>query len=342
MSALRPFLFAGLVAASGLACSARAADPLAPLLKGLKSNDAAVREDAVKGIVEACPPASGAVPALVEALGDPEPRVREAAAQALAHLRSDRGRCGRALVKHADKLDPGVLFAALRRLKPRDEEVFRFCVASLRSKDPSRRADAVRTLGVLAPYADDRLRAEAVKALLAVLKERSIPASLIGEVLDSVRPPGDAERAKVAALAAEVADKNPAVRFRAIDGLAKLGPRSQAAVPALEKSLKDPSAKLRYAAAVALAGIDEEAAVKYALPVLVEALKYREVFPGDEDPEDVGYRVRRPAAAALGRLGPPAATALPALNEALKDKDGEVRKNAAAALKEICPGFQAP
>jgi hypothetical protein len=47
------------------------------------------------------------------------------------------------------------------------------------------------------------------------------------------------------------------------------------------------------------------------------------------------WAIRLNAANALGRIGPPAATAVPALREALKDPDARVRSSAAAALGRI-------
>jgi HEAT repeat protein len=61
------------------------------------------------------------------------------------------------------------------------------------------------------------------------------------------------------------------------------------------------------------------------VPELTGALKNKDVD------------VRRPAAFALGSIGPAAADAVPALAEALKDQDEDVRIYAAAALRWIGP-----
>jgi HEAT repeat protein len=50
----------------------------------------------------------------------------------------------------------------------------------------------------------------------------------------------------------------------------------------------------------------------------------------DEDPD-----VRERAVGVLSRIGPAAAAAVPALTEALKDKDARARMAAAEALKRI-------
>ena len=57
--------------------------------------------------------------------------------------------------------------------------------------------------------------------------------------------------------------------------------------------------------------------------------------------KDDDNEVRRNAASALGRIGPAAEAAVPALIEALKDDDNEVRRNAAFALGRIGPAAEA-
>jgi HEAT repeat protein len=52
--------------------------------------------------------------------------------------------------------------------------------------------------------------------------------------------------------------------------------------------------------------------------------------------------VRKSAAEALGRIGPAAKDAVPALNELLKDEFKEVRAAAQAALKKIQAAPPAP
>ena len=68
-------------------------------------------------------------------------------------------------------------------------------------------------------------------------------------------------------------------------------------------------------------------AAEVAVPVLIRALK-------DEWKWERAHVV---AAESLGRIGPAARSAVPALKEFLKDKDGDVRKAAAEALKKIQP-----
>ena len=66
---------------------------------------------------------------------------------------------------------------------------------------------------------------------------------------------------------------------------------------------------------------------KHAVPTLIAALQ-----AAKSDPNRRADCVRT-----LGEIGPDAKAALPALHEALQDKDENVRKAAAAALKQIQP-----
>src|SRR5262249_5353007 len=108
------------------------------------------------------------------------------------------------------------------------------------------------------------------------------------------------------------------VRQGAAEALMKIGPKAQAAVPALAKALQDKESRVRWSAAEALVKIGPKAA-QAAAPFLVQALN---------DKEEVGHRND---AEALVQIGLPA---LPALVKALQNKDNEwtVRQSAARVL----------
>jgi WD40 repeat protein/HEAT repeat protein len=113
--------------------------------------------------------------------------------------------------------------------------------------------------------------------------------------------------------------KEVAVRRRAADALAQIGPYSdKETAAALIVSLADDDAEVRIHLAEALARLGRTAA-----PPLIEALK------------DADKRVRRGAAEALGNIDPRLKLALPALREALKDTDGDVRKAVQEAIDNI-------
>lgn len=141
-------------------------------------------------------------------------------------------------------------------------------------------------------------------------------------------------------------DTNHWMRIYAIQALGSIGPSAEAAKPVLVQFLKDPHNEVRLEAACALAKIEpggEDAiaglfqvfrksngsnrAVRafaemdpVVIPYLVAALK-------DENPA-----VRGCASSTLSRIGEPA---VPVLQKALSDPDGEVRRLAASALGEM-------
>ena len=129
------------------------------------------------------------------------------------------------------------------------------------------------------------------------------------------------------AIAANLADKDGAVRLRAATELAHwFGPEAKAAVPALIAALKHDDPATRRAAAGALANYHLDASS--AVPALCEALK-------DKDSE-----VAVKASEALCALREKGKDAIPALREAMK-ADGMRGEAAAAALIGIDPNIEA-
>lgn len=113
-----------------------------------------------------------------------------------------------------------------------------------------------------------------------------------------------------------------AVRYRACQTLADLGPLAKFAVPELKETLKDKSPVVRVKAAEALWKIDKTPAATL-LPVLLQVMKDK----------DAGARASAPGVIAL--FGAKAQPAVPALMEALKDKELDVKLASVAALGEI-------
>ncbi len=101
--------------------------------------------------------------------------------------------------------------------------------------------------------------------------------------------------------------------------LQELGPDAESAVPALTKALDHEDSYVRIQSAYTLWKVDRQAK---AIPLLSKALKDTEI----------GTRERAMAASALGEIGPSAKAALPALREATKAQEAQIRVNAAWAL----------
>lgn len=120
----------------------------------------------------------------------------------------------------------------------------------------------------------------------------------------------------VAGLAALAGDRDPDVRWKAIVALGDIGdPR---AAPTLRDRLADPDRFVRGRSVSALARLGAPC-----LPLMLEAL-------AEADP-----RVRQGAAEVLGQVGDPAA--VEGLLEALQDPAESVRRAAAVALLRINP-----
>jgi len=177
------------------------------------------------------------------------------------------------------------------------------------------RAGAARALG--------GRNAEAVPALAAALKDGAFEVRFAAaEALTRV---GGWEVARTAGLpvfveALRAADAN--TRGRACDLLVLLRADAKAAVPDIQKLLKDPVREVQFTAALALVGIDAPNAAG-AVPVLTAALG------------DTVHDSR--AAAALGTLGPVAKAAVPELVKHFEAKSAHLRIECASAAARIDP-----
>jgi HEAT repeat protein len=205
------------------------------------------------------------------------------------------------------------------------------------------------------------LPAEAFPPLLALLGDEQL-GSWAAIVL--ARQKEDAPRL-VPRLTKLLRDKDSRVRANAVQVLHDFGAASAAATSELARLLEeDPSAEVQAAALRALASIGPEASA--ATPVLLRILAQKrnreEVLdalgsirptsreavtavasllnPSSSDtPKADGYR-RSVAMATLGKIGPAARTALPALRAGLLDEDAIVRVEATYALAAITDDFE--
>jgi HEAT repeat protein len=127
----------------------------------------------------------------------------------------------------------------------------------------------------------------------------------------------------VPALIESLKDKDAKVRIAAALALAEIGPAANAAVPALlDQALHDPVFYAGTTAAGALRTIDLVAA-RQVMTAYLPALQSDDV------------QTRRTACAMLESLGPAAKPAVPTLGNMLNDTDERVRMHAVGALGEI-------
>src|SRR5206468_1700770 len=131
--------------------------------------------------------------------------------------------------------------------------------------------------------------------------------------------------AAVPALGELMFDPDLNVRQAAATTLESMGEQAKAAAPSLARAVGEGDAEPRMNAMYVLQVLDP-ADAKIAIPNLIDALNNSDA------------RVRRVAAESLGKVGPAASAAVPALRRALGDEDNEVRVQASDALLAILVG----
>lgn len=277
---------------------------------------------------------SAAVPALLEALKDPEVGVRRAAAQSLANLEDVRTVPG--LIDALKDTDKEVRTSAAGGLgNLRDERAIDGLILLLRDSVPEVRTAAVEALGELQSP-------KAIPGLTVALHDNSADVrraavSALGEI-DNPRPvdaliyalkDADAEVRQNAANALGNAEEKRAikpliplltdpvadVRQATAEALGSL--QAVEAAEPLAVALRDSNADVRQAAAGALGNLD----LKVAPQALLDAMK------------DPNHDVRQRAASTAGQIQD--ARAVPPLTALLADPDADVRESAVEALSEI-------
>src|SRR5262249_27785245 len=124
----------------------------------------------------------------------------------------------------------------------------------------------------------------------------------------------------VPSLIEALTNKSLHTSHQAADALGEIGLDEAAAVPALTDALKDSDGRFRVEAALALYRIEPQPAHLRTLTEFLQA-----------------PATRVNAAQALGKLGPSAKQAVPALKAACRDANGGVRSAALDALGKIDP-----
>jgi len=282
----------------------------------------------------------------IKTLEDKQPQARVQAATAL-------GRMGH-------KAEPAVP-ALIERFKDEDEMVCQAAAVALGRVASA--ADLIRVLG----NKDARTRrwgAFAIGNLRRPLGGLHPADAFVGPIRDKLR---NKLKSAVPGLVESLQDKNDEVRVEVVSALGFIGPPAKEAVPKITALLEDPSKLIRQTAASALWWIDGQA--KVAVPILIEGLEdkradlidrqtcvyvlgeigekaesavpalillLRGIQNSNRNETSVGLSFS--ATDALGRIGEPA---VPALTTQLGDKDPDIRKNAAWALRGMGPKAKA-
>jgi HEAT repeat protein len=239
---------------------------------------------------------------LVAAAFDDDPKVRIAAAQALGHLGPDAAPALARLLVHSDKYVRRNATWGLGKLGAKSKPVLKDLCRALKDADPRTAAGAAQALGAMGTHGADAVPdlAEAMRGTNVVL------CRLAAKALSEIGPPAKAE------LIAHLSHHDPFIRGEAAVALGWMGPAAADAVPhlmAVLTTLPKPGTLAPPAAAPKNDGTGESAT-----------------------PDD---NARMFAAQALGRIGPAAADALPALAQALNDPHPSVGAAAKLAIKLV-------
>lgn len=332
-----------------LGAEAKSAVPA--LVKALANEDKLVCWHAARTLGSIGPDAKAAAPALVKALNDECPEVRAYAAFALGKAGNDSEDVVDALIDKAfdeSALVRRTCLGALRSLDPPVEKTLPHVLKILEEADPAIVMPALHSVAEQGK--------EAVPRLCKVLKHKKgcYWACL---VLAEIGP--DAKDA-VPHLSDVLKHADPDVRLQTLVTLGEIGPASKSLIPGIVEAFeKDEFDGVRYAAAFALGKIGINAD---ATKVLSEAVEGDDPFlqmisawalalnnPNDKTmiertvklivgafkSDDV--HLRRLAAKAAVDFDVPREDVVPALVDALRDKDPRVVGNAIEALAELGP-----
>jgi HEAT repeat protein len=295
------------------------------LAEALKDADGRVRVTAAEALWQVTRKGDVAAPALAAALKEKDVTVRRRAAESLWRMGPEARTAAAALAAALRDPDRDVRRDAaesLWRIGPPARAAIPPLSRALQDEDGNVSRSAAGALGAFGPEART-----AVPALTEALRHRDMETRhFAARALVRV---GDQKAKQAAApVLREVLRRGaPAQRVRAeiIVLLWRIGPEPASTFPGLEQG--DPGdvpCAVQLLNGVYSTKADPETR-KNAVPVLVAA------FRGLRSRPDF----RATFASTLGQIGPEARAAIPALTEALKDKDANVRKAAAEALERV-------
>lgn len=303
-------------AANALGLIGRTAEPGTEALKQtLRDDDPVVGVAAARALVRIRPDdeaiREAALPVLVDGLKSNDPHMRMEAIDGLAAIGAPAVAKVSRLVGADDPPTCRAACEALARMGRAAEGAVSSLLVALKHDDADVRRHAAEALGAVGAWPE-----RTVSALAEALRDDS--PSVRAHAAYALGRFGVAAESAVPALAEVLRDPALQVRLAAVRALGELGSYAAAAVPALAAALRDEAGAVTLAAADALVQIGRPA-----VPALAEKLEDRELAPL--------------AATALGRIGPAAQEAVPALTKLLDSGNEETRREAILALAEIGP-----
>lgn len=315
------------------------------------------RDDVAETIAESdiAPAAKkAAVPALTKALEDEDKGVRLEVAQALGSIGTEAKDAIPALIKAWGDEDQDLqkrVSEALQKIGPAAKEAVPALTKLLADEKNEVRKNAIVTLANIHPE-----KKAAVPYLVEALRDEDKRVrSGSAEALELIGP---AAKDAVPALIKALGDEYEAVWEPAWQALLKIAQEEKDAVPELVKGLADENKYVRYFVAMILSYMKPP--IEETIPVLIRALTDESapswVFwdvaralgkfgPAAKDAVPAliktlrasDVRKRLVAARTLGKIGPAAKDAVPSLMKALGDEDSNVRSAAARGLGKIGP-----
>jgi HEAT repeat protein len=317
-----------------------------------QDRDPKVRLWAARALVKFGPDGQAALADLRAALKDESEQVAEAAVNVLARLGHEGSvSLAEAFTDRSCKVRKDIA-RVLQHLGPGTPQVVPMLKKALDDEDPNIRYWAVEVLLRVD-------RSTGVRLGVPVLAQLLTDDRLLSGAFSSLAGLGPDAEAAIPALLGVLKSKNSKERDRAAFVLGRIGPAARSAVPALVEALDSGDEAIRSEAAWAITAIGPD--VRDALPVFRNKLtKAKEVgrrvelatilgalgdtrqaiavlmeVASSKEDQAVPDMVRIRALKALGKMGPKAASALPALRKIMRDKDDDVRFSVALAICQI-------
>lgn len=289
-------------------------DPLPDLIRTLRGKAPVDRVRAAKDLGRLGWLARDAMPALVAALKDDDAKVREAAAQAVGLMGPDALPALTGMLAHHDKYVRRNAVWALGKLGAVARPALRDLCHALKDADPRTASGAAQALGNMGGVAGEAVAplAEAMRGTNIVL------CRLAAKALSQIGPPA------LATLIAHLQHTDPFVRGESALALGWMGAQAKSAVPFLAQVVRGPR------------GFEEKAAAaKKSSDSFFSGTATPTVSPTADAAGSAEDNCRVYAAQALGRIGPPAARALPDLQHAIRTGSSGLRAAAEQAVRMI-------
>lgn len=299
-------------------------DPLPDLIQALRCSAATDRQRAARNLGRLGWLARDALPALVAALGDDNQKVREAAAHAIGLMGPDALPALAGMLAHPDKYVRRHAVWALGKLGPLARPARVELCSALRDADPRTASGAAQALGNMGTDG-----ADAIPALAEAMRGTNIVlCRLAAKALSQIGPPA------LSTLIAHLQHSDPFIRGESALAIGWMGAVARPAVPFLAQIVRGPRSSLtRTPAPVITPGpvCAEQMASDPSNSAAVTPPQPPPVSP-DAATEEA---CRVAAAQALGRIGPPARSALPDLYEAIRLGPEALRHAAQQAVRQI-------